>query len=96
MEAQQPASAGHPVVPVCMGVPCAQYTPVLTGCYIHSSLCSPWARGLGGPCARGRLGLAVLLLLHSVLISTALGWFSFSLGMLLSLLVMFHFIPKEA
>ena len=79
-----------------MGVPWARYTPVRMGCYSANSLCSPWERGLGGPCARGRLGLAVLLRLHSVLICMALGWFSFSLGMLLSFLVMFHFIPKEA
>ena len=69
------------------GVPWAQYKPVRTGCSSINSLGSPWARGLGGPCARGHLGLPVLLVLHSVLVRVALGWLLFSLGVLLSLLV---------
>ena len=96
MDAQQPASADHPVVPVRTEVPCAWYMPVRTGCYSRSSLCSPWARGLGGPCARGRLEPPVELLFSLFLVHMALGWFSFSLVMLLSFLVMFLFIPKEA
>ena len=77
------------------GVPWARYRPVRTGCSSANFLDSPWARGLGGPCARGHLGLPVLLLLHSVLVRVALGWFLFSLGVLLSLLVVFLFVPNE-
>ena len=77
------------------GVPWARYRLVSTGCSSANYLDSPWARGLGGPCARGHLGLPVLLVLHSVLVRVALGWFLFSLGVLLSLLVVFLFVPNE-
>ena len=47
------------------------------------------------PWARGHLGLPVLLLLHYVLVRVALGWFLFFVEVLLSLLVVFLFIPNE-
>ena len=72
---------------MCPGVPWARYTPVRMGCSSINFLGSPWARG--------HLGLPVLLLLHSVLVRVALGWFLFSLGVLLSLLVVFLFVPNE-
>ena len=91
----QPAILGDSCARGKLG-PWTRYDPMRTGCSSANFLCSPWARGFGGPCARGRLGLLVLLLLHSVLVHKALGWSSLSLVMLLSFLVVFLFIPKEA
>ena len=90
----EPVRTGS-VRPVDTGVPWARYTPVRTRCSSANFLGSPWARGFGGPCARGHLGLPVLLLLCSVLVRVALGWSSFSLVMLLSFMVVFLFVPNE-
>ena len=91
-EAQTAITVVHPVGPVRTGsvgpvrtgVPWARYKPVRTGCSSASSLCSPCVRGLRGPWARGRLGGAELILLHSFFLLVALGSFSLASGMLLA------------
>ena len=92
---KQQLTAVHPVGPVRTGVPCTRYTPVCTGCYTRSSLCSPWTWGLGGPCARGCLGPPVQLLLGSIFFLVALWSFSNSFGVSLTSLWSSVFVPKD-
>ena len=90
----QPAILGGPCAWGKLG-PCT-HKPVCTGCSSASSLCSPCARGLRGLWARGRLGGAELILLHSFFILVALGSFSLASRMLLNCLVVVVLIPSDA
>lgn len=92
-EAQTAITAVHPVGPVRTGVPWARYNPVRTGFSGASSLSSPCTRGLRGPWARGRLGGAELILLHSFFLLVALG--SYSFGVFLTSLWSSVFVSKD-
>ena len=93
--AQGPVRTGS-IGPVDTGVPWARYRPVRTGCSSANFLSSPCARGLRGPWARGRLGGAELILLHSFFLLVALGSFSLASGMLPNCLVAVVLVPSDA
>ena len=95
-EAQTAITTVHPDGPVRTGFPWAWYKPMCMGCSSASSLCSPCARGLRGPWARGRLGGAELILLHSFFLLVALGSFSLASGMLPNCLVAVVLVPSDA